>query len=195
MAASVSPSATAESKDNKAAAQTRLRKLRPVIVPAGPGDHAGIRYFLTAVFQGPTGGEFRASLEDPHYQPHDRLLVKCDSEIVGHAQVTRRVMQFGPLRLPVAGLDWLGTLPAIRGQGHGSRLLWAAEQHMASAGALVGLIWTRIPHFFRRTGWALCGRRFYCRAGARDVISGLMDRGLLRRRRKRLNIRPAVASG
>ncbi len=190
MTASVSPSATAESKDKKAAAGNRFRPWRPVVVPAGPGDHPGIRHFLTAVFQGPSGGEFRASLDDPHYQPHDRLLVKRGPEIVGHAQVTRRVMQFGSLRLPVAGLDWLGTLPAVRGQGLGGRLLSAAEQHMASAGALVGLIWTRIPHFFRRTGWALCGRRFFCRAGARDVISGLMDRGLLRRGRKRLNIRP-----
>ena len=190
MAASVSPTATAESRHQRAAARNRVGKPRPVIVPAGPGDHPSVHHFLTAVFQGPSGGEFRASLEDPFYQPHDRLLVKRGSEIVGHVQVTRRVMQFGPLRLPVAGLDWLGTLPAVRGQGHGLRLLTAAEQHMASAGALVGLIWTRIPHFFRRTGWALCGRRFYCRAGARDVISGLMDRGLLRRGLRRLNIRP-----
>jgi GNAT superfamily N-acetyltransferase len=190
MTASVSSTATAESGQQAAAAENRLGKRRPVLVPAGPGDHPSVRHFLTAVFQGPPAGEFRASLEDPSYQPHDRLLLKRGVEILGHAQVTRRVMQFGPLRLPVAGLDWLGTLPAVRGRGHGARLLAAAEQHMASAGALVGLAWTRIPLFFRRTGWALCGRRSFCRAGARDVISGLMDRGLLRRRRKRLNIRP-----
>ena len=190
MTASVSPSATVESSRETAAARNRVRKLRPVVVPAGPGDHPSIYHFLTAVFQGPSRGEFRASLEDPYYQPHDRQLVKRGSQILGHAHVTRRVMQFGRLRLPVAGLDWLGTLPASRGQGHGGRLLTAAEQHMASTGALVGLTWTRIPHFFRRTGWALCGRRFYCRAGARDVISGLMGRGLLRRGRRRLNIRP-----
>ncbi|OHB80666.1 MAG: hypothetical protein A2V98_00110 [Planctomycetes bacterium RBG_16_64_12] len=161
-----------------------------MVVPASVADHPGIYHLLTAVFQGPSRGEFRASLEDPHYQPHDRLLVKRGPQIIAHALVTRRVMEFGPIELPVAGLDWLGTLPTLRGQGHGRRLLVAAEEHMASTGALAGLVWTRIPHFFRRTGWALCGRHFHSRGGARDVISGLIARGLLRRSHRRLNIRP-----
>ena len=190
MTASVFPSATAGPAGETATTRSRSRKRRFVVVPASAADHPSVYNFLTAVFQGPSRGEFRASLDDPRYQPLDRLVVKRGAEIVAHAHVTRRAMQFGPLRLSVAGLDWLGTLPRFRGQGYGDRLLTAAEQHMTSAGALVGLTWTPIPHFYRRTGWALCGRRFYCRAGARDVVSGLMDRGLLRRGRKRLNIRP-----
>ncbi|NQT14269.1 MAG: GNAT family N-acetyltransferase [Planctomycetes bacterium] len=190
MTASVLPSPTAGSAAETSSPRGRNRKRRFVVVPATPGDHASVCQFLTAVFQGRSPAEFRASLEDPHFRPHDRLLIKRDSEVVAHAHVARRVMRFGPLRLPVAGLDWLGTLPMFREQGHGHRLLTAAEEHMASAGALVGLTWTRIPHFFRRTGWALCGRRFFSRAGARDAISGLMAQGLLRRGRKHLNIRP-----
>jgi len=190
MTASVFPSATAGPAGETAATRSRSCKPRFAVVPASAADHPSIYNFLTAVFQAPTRGEFRASLDDPRYQPLDRLVVKRGAEIVAHAHVTRRAMQFGPLRLPVAGLDWLGTLPRFRGQGYGDRLLTAAEQHMASAGALVSLTWTKIPRFYRRTGWALCGRRFYCRAGARDVVSGLMDRGLLRRGRRRLNIRP-----
>jgi len=190
MTASVFPSATAGSASETATTRGRHRKPRLVIVPASAGDHPSIYHLLTAVFQGPSQGEFRASVEDPHYKPHDRLLLKSGPQIVAHVHVTRRVMQFGPLHVPVAGLDWLGALPEFRGQGHGHRLLTAAEEHMASVGALVGLAWTRIPHFFRPAGWALCARGFYSRAGARDVISGLMARGLLRRGRKRLNIRP-----
>jgi hypothetical protein len=190
MTASVFPSVTAGPAGETTASRARSRNRRFAVVPASAADHASIYNFLTAVFQGPSRGEFRSSLDDPHYQPLDRLLVKRGPEIVAHAHVTRRVMQFGALQLPVAGLDWLGTLPTFCGQGHGECLLAAAEEHMASAGALVGLTWTRVPHFFRRTGWGLCGRRGYCRAGPRDVVSGLMDRGLLRRRRSRLNIRP-----
>jgi len=190
MTASAFPSATAGPAGETAPARSRSRKPRFAVVPASAADHPSIYNFLTAVFQGPSRSEFRASLDDPRYQPLDRLVVRRGAEIVAHAHVTRRAMQFGPLRLAVAGLDGLGTLPSVRGQGCGDRLLTAAEQHMASAGALVGLTWTRIPRFFRRTGWALCGRRCFCRAGARDVVSGLMDRGLLRRGRRRLNIRP-----
>ncbi len=190
MTASVSPPATAGPAAETAGPRSRSRKPRFAVVPASAADHTSIHQLLTAVFQGPSPGEFRALLDDPHYQPIDRLLVKRDGEIVGHAQATRRVMQFGPLRLRVAGLDWLGTLPACRGQGLGHRLLTAAEQHMIAADALAGLTWTPIPRFYRRAGWALCGRPSYCRAGARDLLSGLIDRGLLRRGRRRLNIRP-----
>ncbi len=190
MTASVLPSATPGVSNPTSVSAGRRRQRRFLVVPANAGDHPSIHQFLTAVFQGPSRDEFRSSLEDPFYEPHDRLLVKRGSQIVGHVRVTHRVMQFGPLQLPVAWLDRLGTLPGCRGRGHGQRLLTAAEKQMASSGALVGLMWTRIPHFFRRTGWALCGAHAYSRAGARDVLSGLMARGLLRRGRARLNIRP-----
>ena len=70
-------------------------------------------------------------------------------------------------------------------------MLAAAERHMVQSGALAGLLRTTIPHFFRRTGWAVCGRHSYSRADARAVLSRLLDRGLVRRRRRRqLQIRP-----
>ncbi len=189
MTASVFPSAAGPAHQPPTKS-SRSRVRRGAVVPASAGDHPGIYHFLAAVFQGPSRGEFRASLEDPFYEPHHRLLIKCGSEIIGHVHGTHRVMQFGPLQFPVAWLHFLGTLPARRGQGHGVRLLAAAEKKMADDGALVGLTWTAIPHFFRRSGWALCGRTLYAQAGARDVLSGLMARGLLRRRHGRLNIRP-----
>jgi predicted N-acetyltransferase YhbS len=174
-------------------ARRRAARLRGrlQVVPASGGDHAAIYYFLTAVLQGPTRNEYRSSLEDPFYEPHDRLLVRRGSQICGHVHVTHRVMQFGSLQFPVAHLAWLAISPQSRGQGLGIRLLLAAEKHMARSGALVGLLRTTIPHFFRRTGWALCGRHSYSRADARAVLSRLLDRGLLRHRhRRRLQIRP-----
>ena len=166
-------------------------RLRLPVVSAGAADHAAIYYFLRAIFRGPTRSEFRASLEDPFYEPHDRLLVRSGSQIVGHAHLTHRVMQFGPLQFPVAGMGWLATSVGCGGQGLGSRLLLEAEKQMARSGALVGFLRTAIPHFFRRTGWALCGRHNYSRADARAVLSSLLDRGMLRRRRRRrLQIRP-----
>jgi len=160
------------------------------VVAAGGGDHTAIYYFLTGVFQGPTRNEFKASLEDPYYEPSDRLLVKRGSRIAAHVQMTSRVLQFGPLQIPVSELGWLATLPECRGRHHASRLLAAAEKQMVRDGALIGLLRTSIPHFFRRSGWALCGRHCYSRADARAVLSRLLDRGLVGRRRHRLQIRP-----
>ena len=134
----------------------RRRRRRLPVVSAGGGDHTAVYYFLTGVFQGPTRNEFKASLEDPFYEPHDRLLVKWGARIAAHVHVTNRVMQFGPVQIPVAGLGWLATLPECRGNGHAGRLLAEAERQMARGGAMIGLLRTSIPHFFRRSGWALC---------------------------------------
>ena len=151
-------------------ASTKTGGGRMRVVPAVAGDHAAIYRLLTAIFQGPSRHEYKASLEDPFYEPHDRLLAKCGPRIVGHAHLTRRVMQFGSLGLPVTGLAWLGVLPELRGRGLGRRLLDAAEDQMAQDGALLGFLRTRIHHVFRPTGLVLCGRYSRSEAPARSEL-------------------------
>jgi predicted acetyltransferase len=167
------------------------RRVRIPIIEAAPADHAAIFYFLQSVFNGPSRGEFKAALGDPFYEPSDRLLIRRGRKIIAHAHVTHRVMHFGRLQIPVAGLGWLGVAAASRGQGLGRHLLLAAEKQMARAGALIGLLRTDIPYFFRRTGWALCGRHNYSRANARAIIAKLLERhGCRRKHRPPLFIRP-----
>src|SRR5262249_56219795 len=103
------------------------------------GDHASIYHMLLAVFQGPSRDEFHAQTEDPFYEPSDRLLVKRGFRVLAHLQLTRRTMEFGSLRLPVAGVHWLGTLPEFRKQGFATRLLADAPRRLASGAALLGL--------------------------------------------------------
>ena len=164
----------------------RRPRVRLPVVAARSGDHSAIHYFLSGIFQAPSRAEFRASLDDPFYEPSDRLLLKRGDRIVGHALITHRVQQFGPLEIPVANLSWLASAPELQGQGLGRHLLAAAERQMAEGGAMVGWLRTRIPHFFRRQGWALCGRYSYSQAGARSLLSQLLAQGL----RRRLHIRP-----
>jgi len=193
MSASAFPTVPAEAMDQSVRASAGTSGGWLPVVSATPADYPAIHHFLAAVFQGPSPREFKASLEDPFSKPHDRLLVRRGTRIMAHVHLTRRVMQFGRLQIPAAGVAWLGSLPEFRGRGFGGRLLAAAEKEMASDGALVGLLRTKIPYFFRRTGWALCGRNSRSQAGARAVISELLTQGLLRRyhrRRRRLNIRP-----
>jgi predicted acetyltransferase len=143
------------------------------LLPAVAGDHPAVQQFLAAVFQYPSRDAFLASLDDPFYEPADRLLLKAGQQVVAHAQVTKRVMSFGELRLPAAGLIGLGTSPEVRGHGYGRGLLQAAEEQMVRDGAVLGFLRTRIPHFFRPAGWAVCGRHVHSRAGSRDVLAQL----------------------
>jgi predicted N-acetyltransferase YhbS len=165
------------------------------VVPARAGDHTAVFFFLASVLQQPSRAEFKASMEDPFYEPHDRLLIRRGHGIVGHVCLTHRAMQFGRMQFPVAGLDLLVVAPEHRGEGLGARLLGSAEREMIRSGALLGWLRTTVPHFFRRTGWAVCGRHCHSRASVCNVLSKLLDRDhgqapLLRRPRRRLQIRP-----
>ena len=161
----------------------------PVVVSAAKADHAAIFCFLKSIFKCLTRSEFASSLDDPRYCPCDRLLIKSGDQIVAHAHITHRIMQFGSLSIPVGGVQWLAVAPEYRGRGWGLMLLEAAQRYMVSCGALVGLLRTRIPHFFRRAGWAMCGRQNYSRACCRRILAKLLERKTLHRSRS-LHIRP-----
>jgi predicted acetyltransferase len=145
--------------------------------PAGAGDHAAIHQLLTAVFQVPSKDDFSASLEDPLYEPCDRLVVKRGSQVLAHLHLASRTMQFGGESFPVALAYRLATLPEYRGRGFATRLLAAADASMAEDGAVLGLLTTRIPHFFRRAGWVVCMRHSHADVGARDLLAQLSARG------------------
>lgn len=145
--------------------------------PAGAGDHAAIHQLLTAVFQGPSKDDFSASLEDPLYEPCDRLVVKRGSQVLAHVHLAAREMQFGGESFPVSLLYRLATLPEYRGRGFATRLLAAADASMAEDGAVLGLLTTRAPHFFRRAGWVACMRHSHADVGTRDLLAQLSARG------------------
>ena len=102
------------------------------------------------------------------------------------------MMQFGPLQIPVAGLKWLAIAPECRGRGFGSHLLAAAEKQALQDGAVVGLLRTTIPRFFRRTGWRSAGSRVRA-SPAHAVLARLLEEGMRhpsRQLHRRLHIRP-----
>ncbi len=166
------------------------RRVRLPVLRAESGDHATIYYFLQAIFQGPSREEFHASLEDPFYEPFDRLLLRRERKIAAHVHITHRTMQFGREMIPAAGLGWLGVASEHRHQGLGRYLLRAAEKQMEESGALAGMLRTSIPGFFEAAGWAPCGRPSFRRANVRTLLARLLDHKLIPRPRRRLHIRP-----
>src|ERR1700676_4510897 len=151
------------------------------------GDHSDIYQMLLAVFHGPSREEFHAAQDDPAYEPGNRLLVKRTGRCVAHLQLVPRTILFGSLRLPADQLAWLVTLPEFRSRGIAGHLLNAANRAMTADGALLGMLRTRIPHFFRRWGWAVCGRHSRSRAKPRQILAHYSAAPELRR--QPLNIR------
>jgi len=143
------------------------------VVSATPADHAALYQFLVSVFRQPSQAEFQAQLEDPTYEPADRLLVKNGPRIVAHLRMLHREMHFGNLVIPVGLVSDVATLPEYRGQGCATALLEAARQTLIHHRAVVGLLRTDQPGFYARRDWVVCGRHCYATAGPREILSCL----------------------
>lgn len=157
-----------------------LNSLIPIAATAA--DNAAVGRLLSSIFPSSRGGEFteaefKASLDDPFYEAGDRLVLRSGPQLFGHALTTRRTLKFGAVQIPAAGIHWLCVDGAMRNSGNGSRLLAAAENHMACRGALVGLLRTKHSGFFKQRGWTLCGRGSRSRASAHDLIAVMIARG------------------
>jgi GNAT superfamily N-acetyltransferase len=142
---------------------------------ARPGDHHIACQLLAGVQRAPSATEFQSQLEDPFCEPNDRLLCRLHDSLVGHVRLVKREMRFGSATLPVANLADLLVLPEHRQQGCGSALLSACEQKMVADGTLLGIVRTQQPHFFLRRGWCVWTRHSYSTAGAREILSQLLE--------------------
>src|SRR5262245_10974938 len=70
------------------------------LAAARTGDHPLIHELLVSVFHGPSLGEFHAQLDEPGYEPIDRLIVKDGEEIAAHLRLARQTIQAGSATLP-----------------------------------------------------------------------------------------------
>lgn len=148
------------------------------LIRGGPGDHGPSHQLLHAVFKSPSKESFSAALDNPFYEPNDRVLVRRGMRVLSHAQVTQRTIHFGSQLLPVAGLHAVATFPEFRRQGFASAVVEWSEEVMREDGALFGTLVTNEPHFFRARGWVVCGRHSLARAHTRHVLAELSNRGV-----------------
>ncbi len=155
------------------AAGPSVPALSPALLPARAGDHLPIHHLLLAAFHGPTPTEFQAQLDEPGYDPADRLVVKLGERVAAHVRLRRRTLLSAGVQLPAVQLLDLATSAEYRGLGFASSLIAAAERRARDSGVLVALTRTRAPALFARRGWSVCGRHVFSTAGARQILAQL----------------------
>ncbi len=166
-------------------------KVAAAVERARPGDQPAVLQFLCGTCPSWSSGRLKDSLDDPLHEPPDRLLIKAGSRIIAHAHTTRRVMQFGAIRLPVGELQWVLVAPEFRRQGLGKKLLEAAARHMSHDGSLLGLARSSAAGFFQKLGWGSVGVDHRSTIHTRRLLSEMHTQGLIpEKRRTRLSVRP-----
>jgi predicted acetyltransferase len=165
---------------------------RVQLVSGNASEHRLIHALLRAAGQSPSYEDFVAWLEDPTYEPTDRLLVKRDGQIIGHAQILDRLAWFQGVKLPVGGVAHLATLPEYQDAPYERLLVTAAEQSLSDRRAIVAIAHTDRPDAFRNCGWREAIGQTATEANVNEVLGALQppaNDDLLSRREYPLRIR------
>jgi hypothetical protein len=167
------------------------RILRPAknngsrIVAGHAGDHALVHALLRAVNQSPSHEDFVTWLDEPSYEPSDRLLFKHGDRILAHLHLLHRTAWFDGLKLPVGGAQDLAVLPEYAHNGYEQELIAAAERSLRASGAVVSLVRTERPEPFRACGWLDVRGQGFSEVSISDILAQLTARAPSRPRRAR----------
>jgi predicted acetyltransferase len=155
----------------------------PRLVLAHISDHAAIFTLLRAANQSPSYEDFLTSLDEPTYQPSDRLLLRYGQQIVAHAQLVQRMAWFGGVKVSVGGVQDLAVLPEYSQAGYERTLLDAAEQQMHETHAVISLVRSDHPEPFRAAGWTDVRGQGHSAVGIGDLLAHLSAQSALASRR------------
>jgi len=145
--------------------------IRPVTGTAG--DHKLVYGLLRAANRAPSYESFLAWLDEPSYEPLNRLLVKRGSNLVAHCQVFDRIAWFHGAKIPVGGIEDPVALPEYCGAGYERLLLSTAQQTLRNRRAVIAFTRTDRPKAFCDAGWSEAIGQRHTEATVNDVLARL----------------------
>ncbi len=143
------------------------------LVSGHVGDHRLVHALLRAANQKPTYEHFLAGLDEPTYEPSDRLLIKLDNQLIAHVLVLRRNAWFDHHSLPIGWLHDMAILPEYQARGYEQFLVSAAERAARDHQALAAFVCTDQPALFQAAGWSEIGDQRFTQASVHDILGAL----------------------
>ena len=141
------------------------------IVAGNAGDHGLVLKLLVEVYQSPLAEDFQSRLDEPSYEPSDRLLLVRDGRLAGHVQVAKHFGWFQEQRCPLVKLQDFVMRPEFRAARYDGDLLKMAEATAVREGSILGLVRTDLPEWFEQHGWSCCRGQGHTRANTRAILS------------------------
>jgi len=151
-----------------------------IVRAAHAGDHSQIVQLLEQVQQTQLAEDFQSRLDEPWYQPQDRLVLDRGERLIGHVQSTKLVGWFHGQRVPIARLQDFAALPELRAQEFEAPLLKIAEEVATNEGAILAIVRSERPEWFELQGWSRCRGQGHTRANTRAILSHLDAQHALR---------------
>jgi GNAT superfamily N-acetyltransferase len=115
-----------------------------------------IRVLDQQAWPGDAAAPFRNPRHDPALRPVSMTLV-ADGRVLAALDILSKEIEHGGARYAASGLSTVATDEAVRGRGHGRRLVSAAREAIAASGADLGIFTCDRPlgAFYESAGWAV----------------------------------------
>lgn len=157
------------------------------IVVGNAGDHARVLAMLAQYYQAALGDDFQSRIDEPCYEPSDRMLVVHRGDLIGHVQVSRQSSWFDHERIPIASMRDFVIPTELQSVGLEKPLLETAESTALSEGAILATARPDQPDTFVRRGWSLCRAQGHTQANTRALLAHLTAQ-LAARKQRHANI-------
>ncbi len=153
------------------------------IVAGRSGDHFRVMSLLRQAYQHDLANDFQSHLDEPAYEPADRLLVTSRGGLVGHLQVLRQSTWFEEQRIPVAAFRDTVVMAEFQGIGLLKSLLERAEIEAEAGGAVLALARPEDSTSFAARGWSCFRGQGFTQANTRTLMAHV-SAGLATRRHR-----------
>lgn len=154
------------------------------IVAGNAGDHGRVLSFLSRHYQATLGDDFQSRLDEPSYEPSDRMLLVRGGDMLGHAQITRQSLWFDHERLPVAAIRDFAVLPEMHAAGLREPLLKTAEETALAEGAVLAIARVDQHEFFAAHGWSTYRSQGHTRSNTRSLLAHITAQQAARKHRQ-----------
>ncbi len=145
--------------------------LHTQIVVGNAGDHPRALALLLQHYQAPLAEDFQSRLDDPSYEPTDRMLVVRRGELIGQMQLSRQSAWFDRERIPTATVRDGVILPEMNPAGLMEPLLETAESTALTEGAILAIARPEQPEHFAGRGWSTCRSQGHTQADTRALLA------------------------
>jgi hypothetical protein len=154
------------------------------IVVGNAGDHGRELAMLAQHYQASLSDDFQSRLDEPCYEPSDRMLVVHRNELIGHAQVSRQSAWFDHERIPIAAVRDFVIPAELQSAGLREPLLEMAESMATCEGGILATARPEQPEFFAAHGWSLCRAQGHTQANTRALLAHLTAQLAARKHRQ-----------
>jgi hypothetical protein len=154
------------------------------IVVGNAGDHGRVLTMLSRYYQTALVDDFQSRLDEPCYEPTDRMLLVHRNELIGHVQVSRQSVWFDHERIPVAAVRDFAIPAEFQSAALREPLLDTAESTALCEGAILAIARPEHPEFFASRGWSLCRAQGHTQANTRALLAHLTAQLTARKQRQ-----------